>query len=232
MTNAAVVGILMLDTAFERFAGDVGDAGTFPYPVRRKVVVGASAAAATSLRDDRLLAPFLEAAQDLVAEGVDGIATSCGFLGLYQRALAAALPVPVATTALLQIPLVAATLAPGRRVGVLTFDAATLGRAHLAAAGAPAETPLAGLEPRSAFRAAILGGPPASFACREADVLDAAARLRATVPDLGAVVLECTNFAPHAAAIQAALGVPVYDVVTLIAWFQSGLRPGGRDTLR
>ncbi|CAA9315597.1 MAG: hypothetical protein AVDCRST_MAG90-722 [uncultured Microvirga sp.] len=222
----AVIGILMLDTSFARFPGDVGHPHTWPFPVRRKVVHGATAAAATTLGDDRLLAPFLSAGHELVAEGVDAVTTSCGFLTLYQRELARELPVPVATSALLQIPLVQATLPPGRAVGVLSFDQASLTAEHLLAAGASEKTPVAGLSPHSAFRADILGGPPASFAARESEVVEAATRLRARIPELGAVVLECTNFAPHAAAVKAALKLPVFDIVTLVTWLQAGLRAG------
>ena len=34
-------------------------------------------------------------------------------------------------------------------------------------------------------------------------------------PDLGALVIECTDLVPFAHAIQARLGVPVFDIVTL-----------------
>lgn len=227
--RAATVGILMLDTAFERFPGDVGHPDTFPFPVRRKVVAGATAGQATRLSDNRLLEPFLAAAREFVAEGVDGITTSCGFLTIYQRELTRALPVPVATSALLQIPLIQATLPEGRTIGVLSFDESSLGAKHLAGAGAPVDTPVAGLSSRSAFRADILGGTPASFADRETEVLDAALRLAARVPHLGAVVLECTNFAPHAAAVRSSLGVPVYDIVGLVTWFRAGLQAGLRE---
>jgi Asp/Glu/hydantoin racemase len=225
MSEPATIGILMLDTGFERFPGDVGHPETWTFPVRFKTVPGATADVATTIIDDRLLAPFIQAGRELVAEGVDVITTSCGFLALYQRELAEALPVPVATSALLQVPLVQAMLPQDRRVGVLTFDEASLGPPHLTAVDASAETPIAGLRADSAFRADILGGPAASFERREADVLEAAARLGATAPNLGAVVLECTNFGPHARAIRGALGVPIYDIGTLIAWLQAGLRP-------
>lgn len=228
MPRPAVVGILMLDTAFERLLGDIGHPDTWPFPVRRKIVRGATAGAATRLSDDRLLEPFIAAGLELADDGVDGITTSCGFLALYQGALADRLPVPVATSALLQIQCVQAMLPRDKTVGVLTFDAATLSARHLEAAGASGTTPVAGLDPASAFRADILGGSPASSAVREAEVLATAYRLRAGHPDLGAVVLECTNFAPHAAAVRTSLGLPVYDIITLITWFQAGLRPGGR----
>jgi Asp/Glu/hydantoin racemase len=225
VSEPAIIGILMLDTQFTRFPGDVGHPATWPFPVRFKTVSGATAEAVTTLADDRLLGAFIRAGRELAQEGVDGIATSCGFLALYQRELAEALPVPVATSALLQVPMVQALLPENRRVGVLTFDEASLGPPHLAAVGAPADTPVVGLDAFSLFRLDVLGGPAASFDRREADVLAAALRLRETTPTLGAVVLECTNFAPHAAAIRDVLDLPVYDIVTLVTWLQAGLRP-------
>ena len=42
------------------------------------------------------------------------------------------------------------------------------------------------------------------------------AALVAHHPDIGAIVLECTNMPPYAARVQEALGLPVFDVVTLI----------------
>jgi Asp/Glu/hydantoin racemase len=44
-------------------------------------------------------------------------------------------------------------------------------------------------------------------------------------PDVGAIVLECTNMPPYAAALQAAVGIPVYDIYSMITWFHAGLRP-------
>src|SRR5207237_398987 len=44
----------------------------------------------------------------------------------------------------------------------------------------------------------------------------AASDLLAAHPDLGALVFECTNMAPYAHAVQAATGLPVFDIQTLI----------------
>ncbi|MGI6574879.1 MAG: aspartate/glutamate racemase family protein [bacterium] len=43
-----------------------------------------------------------------------------------------------------------------------------------------------------------------------------ARRLVAENPDVGAIVLECTNMPPYARDIQAATGLPVFDIVTLV----------------
>lgn len=216
------IGILGLDTAFERFPGDVGHPGTWAFPVLLRVVEGATAARATTLSDESLLAPFVAGARALEAEGAAAITTSCGFLALYQRQLASAVHVPVAASALVQVAWLQALL--GRAVGVLTFDPASLGPAHLAAVGAdPGRAPIGGLDPASAFRRDILGGPAASFTQREHDAVAAARQLVARHPDLGALVLECTNFAPHSPAIADAASLPVYDIVTLVNWLVAGL---------
>ncbi|HYC14431.1 MAG TPA: hypothetical protein VEC75_09285, partial [Stellaceae bacterium] len=44
-------------------------------------------------------------------------------------------------------------------------------------------------------------------------------------PDLGAVVLECTNMAPYARALHDHLRLPVFDIVSFVTWFHAGLRP-------
>lgn len=49
----------------------------------------------------------------------------------------------------------------------------------------------------------------------EAELVQAAWNLVKRRPDVGAIVLECTQLPPFAKAIQAAVKVPVFDVYTL-----------------
>ena len=62
-------------------------------------------------------------------------------------------------------------------------------------------------------------------ALAEQDILQAGRTLLARHGDIGAIVLECTNMPPYAAALRAALGLPVFDIYSLITWFHAGLRP-------
>lgn len=225
-TKQATLGILMLDNAFERYIGDMGNPATWRTPVLYKKTHGATTRAITTIRDDAFLAPFLASAEALVAQGADAIVTSCGFLAIYQKALTARLPVPVATSALLQVALVERLLPAGKRVGVLTFDGNSLRAPHLEAVGAPLDVPIVGLADDGRFRRALLGDAAVDgYEYREAEAIDAAKRLVRAHTGIGAIVLECTNLVPHAAAIHTAVGLPVYDVMTLCAWFQSGLSP-------
>jgi hypothetical protein len=216
------IGLLMLETRFPRPAGDVGNPNTFDFPLLVERVPGARVDRVIDARARGLLGPFVAAGRRLVERGAVAIGTSCGFLVLHQRALAAALPVPVATSSLLQLPWVQATLPPGARCGVVTFDARALGAEHLEAAGAPADTPVAGLRAGDTLRRAIAGDAARIDLGRaRAEVVAAAQRLVERHPEVGAIVLECTNLPPYRAAIRAATGRPVFDGNTLLAWLWS-----------
>ena len=154
----APLGILMLEARFPRIPGDMGNATTWPFPVMYRVVKGASPERVVLNGAAGLLQDFLDAAADLVAQGAEVITTNCGFLALFQRELAAHVRVPVATSALMQVPWVQATLPPGQRVGVVSVSAQSLTPRHLEAAGVPLDTPIAGTEDgKEFFRVLILG---------------------------------------------------------------------------
>src|SRR5439155_1425295 len=140
------IGILMLATKFPRIPGDMGNGLTWPFPVLYKVVPGATPDRVVRHKSAGLINAFLDAASELVELGADGITTTCGFLSLYQRELAAHVRVPVAASSLMQIPLVERILPPGKRVGVLTVSAASLTPEHFIAAGADPNTPIVGTE--------------------------------------------------------------------------------------
>lgn len=222
----ASVGILMLDARFPRIPGDMGHAGTWPFPVHYRIVREATPERVVRRRAEGLLPAFLEAARALVDDGVDGITTNCGFLSLFQAELAAALPVPVATSSLMQVAMVNRLLPAGRRAGILTISGSTLTPAHLAAAGVPEGTPVETTEDGAEFTRAILGNAPRlDVEAARADNVAAARRLAEANPGLGAIVLECTNMGPYAADIRAATGLPVFSVVGFVHWFQAALAP-------
>lgn len=220
------LGILMLDNAFERYPGDVGNPATWSIPIVTRKIKGATTERATTLDDDSFLEAFIAAGHELVADGATAITTSCGFLAIYQKGLARRLTVPVATSALLQIAIVERLLPPGKRAGVVTFNGKSLGRRHLEGVGAPLDTPIVGLPEGGRFRSALLGDPTGdSYDAREREAVDSARKLVAAHPEVAALVLECTNLVPHSAAIHDAVKLPVYDFMTLVDWYLAGLTP-------
>ncbi|MEM8645276.1 MAG: aspartate/glutamate racemase family protein [Pseudomonadota bacterium] len=224
--HGVTLGILMVDSTFTRFVGDIGNAQTWPFPVQYKIVRGASPSEMISLEASDVLQPFKNAADELIADGVDGITTTCGFLALYQRELADHCPVPVCTSALLQVPLVERLIGEGQRAGILTYSAEALNAAHLEAAGVATDTPVVGIPPDSEFfRWIIEGDDQVEYEAIRADALAAAQRLVDENPDVGAIVSECTNLTPFAADIRKQTGLPVFDMVSMVSWFQMGLKP-------
>lgn len=222
----AALGILMLEAKFPRIPGDMGNAETWPFPVLYKVVKGASPERVVRERANGLLDAFLAGARELVDMGADGITTNCGFLSLFQDEIARHVGVPVATSSLMQAPMIARVLPNGRQVGILTVSARTLTPEHLKAAGVAADMPVAGTDEGREFTRAILGNEPTlDVAAAERDVIEAGETLVQQHPQVGAVLLECTNMAPYASALREHLGVPVFDIVSFITWFHAGLKP-------
>jgi Asp/Glu/hydantoin racemase len=222
----ARLGILMLEARFPRIPGDMGNATTWPFPVLYKVVRGASPQRVVRDKAAGLLDQFLDAAAELVRLGADGITTNCGFLSLFQRKIAAHAGVPVATSSLMQIPFVERLLPPGKRVGVLTVSAASLTSEHLIAAGADPQTPVVGTDQGREFSRVMLGNEDRlDVAAAELDILEAGDGLTAQHPDVGAILLECTNMVPYARALRERVGLPVFDIYAFVTWFYAGLVP-------
>ena len=222
----ASVGILMLEARFPRIPGDMGNAGTWNFPVHYRIVRNASPDRVVRQGAAGLLDDFIDAARELVADGVDGITTNCGFLSLFQDHLTEAVGVPVAASSLMQVPMVNATLPKDQRAGILTISGSTLTDAHLEAARVPLDTPVGTTEGGKEFTEAILGDAlELDVALARDDNVAAAETLIRDHPEVGAIVLECTNMTPYAAEILAATGRPVYSMVSFVNWFQSGLAP-------
>lgn len=223
--SAPLLGVLMLDTRFPRPVGDVGNPDTWPFPVSFRRVRGADVETVVRRKSPSaaLVEAFRTEAMALNGQGARLITTSCGFLAPIQDRLAADLPVPLISTALMQIPLLRRIHGPRSPIGVLTFDADALSRVHFGPAWDD-NLVIRGLDPESHLARVIredqttLDQPRA-----EAGVLAAAERLAADAPDLCCLVLECTNLPPYRTAIAHALGVPVHDLVTLVNCMASSI---------
>jgi Asp/Glu/hydantoin racemase len=134
----------------------------------------------------------------------------------YQEAVRAAVNIPVFLSSLLQLPLIARTIRPGRRIAILTAFTARLTPEVLRLAGLPegVETAVASVEDTPEFlNMAVEDFDRDAF---EANMLKAAQGLFDAHDDIGAILLECAVFTPYAAALQKRFSVPVYDFVSLI----------------
>ncbi len=217
------VGVIMLETRFPRLPGDIGNPETFGGRAIYEIVPGAVAdrVVRAGAPDPALLAPFRAARDGLVAAGAGLVTTSCGFLVRFQKALARDCPVPVVTSSLTALPALAARYG---RVGVITIHAGRLTPDYFAAAGAVADTPVEGTESgREITRKLLADATDLDLAAAARDVVEAGKRLQARVPDLAAVLLECTNMPPYRAALAHALGLPVFDILAVLEEHAAGL---------
>jgi hypothetical protein len=222
----ASIGILMLDARFPRIPGDMGNALTWSFPVHYKIVRDACPDRVVRRGAEGLLGRFIDAARELVADGVDGITTNCGFLSIFQEELAEAVGVPVATSSLMQVAMVNQLLPKEKRAGILTISGSTLTPLHLERAGVPDGTPIGTTEGGCEFTRVILGNEhELDVEAARKDNIDAAIALVRGRNDIGALVLECTNMIPYAADIRSATGLPTFSMETFVRWFHASLEP-------
>lgn len=212
-----VIGIIMLDTVFPRIPGDIGNRETFDFPVIHQIVTGATPELVVRRPDRSLIEPFVEAARSLAQRGAAAITTSCGFLAIFQQELAGAVEIPVFSSSLIQIHLARVLATPGQKIGVLTASRNSLTRAHLEGVGAAGSSlAIQGMDDMPEFTSVFLGGKTTldRAACR-VEMIAAAEKLITEHPEVGPIVLECTNMPPYSGDIRRATGRPVFDVVTL-----------------
>jgi Asp/Glu/hydantoin racemase len=223
------VGILMLDTQFPRIPGDMGNAATFDFPVLYHRVRGASPDRVVRHGQRELLPAFIEGARTLESEGVRAVTTNCGFLAKFQAEVAASVSIPVFTSSLMLVPLVHRMLPPGRAVGIMTVDASSLRPEHFTGAGITKDvrTVVAGMETEKEFTRVLLDDQlELDVEAARQEHLTVARRMLEAHPEIGAIVLECTNMPPYRADIQAATGVPVFDITALVRMVHDAVSPG------
>jgi len=226
--HGATIGIMVLDTGFERLPGDVAHAGTWSFPVQYRVVTGVRPQDVIEGNPEKALPAFYQAIDDLVALGVDGISTSCGFLAMVHPQLRAYSPVPVASSSLLQIPLILSTLPADNTVGVIVSDRKAMTDHHFLNVGAPLGLPMGELAHDGPIRSNMRNNAArVSYDAQERDILNVVEAMLAETPSIGAIVSECANLPPYSQAIERKFGLPVYDIVTLVEWLHAGLRPRG-----
>lgn len=231
--QGVVIGVIGLDTSFTKIPGHIRNRTTFDFPVIYKIVEGATAERVVTQADPSLLEPFIRAAQELEAEGAAAITTACGFLALFQRQLADEVGVPLYASSLIQLPMVARMIRADQKVGLLTAKKPSLTRRHLEAIGGESiPVCIGGMEEQPEFREVMLEARRAELDADrlEREVLGVADRLAKDNPDMGALVIECTDLVPFAYAIQERIGMPVFDIVTLTEMVYQSLtrRPFGR----
>jgi len=223
------IGILQLDCSLPFIPGDVDNASTYRYPVLYRVVPGLSTAACLRGAPE-LAAAAAAGAVELEKQGVRAITSDCGFMLQFQDAVREAVRIPVWMSSLLQLPIIAAGLASSRPIAIITANSTNLTADFMARAGVAVRNPvvICGMQTMPEFRSAVLE-EKGSIDARliEEEIVGLSRQVKEERPDLGAILLECSMLPPYAKAVQQAVGVPVFDFVTMIDFLYAATHQRG-----
>ncbi|MFB0637901.1 aspartate/glutamate racemase family protein [Bacillus sp. SIMBA_008] len=214
------VGILFLDECwYPVLPGNVANLSTYDFPVVLKVVPNCTQER-IHVGDPTLADDVVAAAKQLEAEGARAICGACGFFGNFQKEVADAVNIPVFMSSVIQLPWIKTGLKEGQQVGMLTADSNGLTSKLYKSCG---------IHHEDCVVVKNLGHLPEFSAITESrgrfnnglvrqEVVRAAIELVDQHPNIGAILLECSDLPPYASVIQQAVGLPVYDFITMIRW--------------
>jgi hypothetical protein len=214
----APIGILLVEDDYAMLPGNVANASTYDFPVIYQVLEGVTFER-IAVADPGVLGVLLAGGEALIAQGVRAVVSACGSFANYQRAAAAALPVPVYLSSMLQAPWIQAALQPEQKLLVI----AAVGKALTSKVFEECnitDTDRLLIEqaidlPELEAMLSPEGFNPARL---ETELAGYAGNLVNEHPEAGAILLQCSDLPPFAWAMQNATGLPVYDMNTLIEW--------------
>ncbi len=221
------IGIALLDQLDSQplIPGNVGNASTYDYPVRMKVIKGLNDNPYAPVKDDQGnyspdIQRTVDTVKELEADGVRAIVMSCGFFSVAQEVLTQEVSIPVFSSPLLLVPLISRLIGSHRKVGILTASKERLTKEFLEPVGIDDTVPyiVAGLEPSKEFYACFMGGTRTVLDVEvlRKEVVEIAKNFVQENPDIGALLLECSDLPPFSADIQKEIDLPVFDFITFV----------------
>jgi len=224
------VGILQLPANIPMLPGDMGNPTTFNFPVLYELIEEIDPFWVLADKPHPVVMKKLIAAcKRLTMQGVTTIIGNCGFFANYQPEVSASLDVGVQffNGSLIQLPMLLTSVGANKKVGVLTASKKLL-------MPSPA-LKYSGVSDADMKRVVVYGnedgkemqkvtGETGRFNPKklEKELVELAKRMVRENPDVGAIVLECTEFPPYAHAIQDAVRLNVWDFVTLTELMHAG----------
>lgn len=214
-TSGYAIGIITVDLIYPKLPGNVANATTYPFPVKYKAVsfeIEQLFAGDPAIREQ-----ILNAARELEQEGVRAIVGACGYFAHFQKDIAEVVDIPVFMSSLCQLPMIKNAFSPKKKIAVLAASGDDLDNRILEKVGTDTDRlivqNIGSLESFSSIR---WGRPEIDNGKLKADLAEIAVKLVEDNPDIGAILLECSDLPPYAKAIQAATGLPVFDFNTMI----------------
>jgi Asp/Glu/hydantoin racemase len=221
--GGCAIGILVLDLRCPLFPGNVANASTWNFPVLYKILKGAGK---EILDGDRaLIGKIIDGGRELEDQGVRAIIGACGYFANYQKEAAAALKVPAFMSSLLQVPMILQALRPEQKIGVVCAYEKGLTPHLYEQVGIEDISRLivSGAQDLPEFQNLLNLTGAFNSGRLEAELIDLTRKLVTDNPEVGAILIECSDMPPYAHAIQNTVGLPVFDFYTLINWVQNSV---------
>ena len=226
----ATVGILQLPANIPMLPGDVGNPTTFDFPVLYELIEEIDPFWVLAEEPHPVvMEKVIAACKRLTMQGVTTIIGNCGFFANYQPEVAESLDpgVQFFPSSLNQVPMLLISIGSNKKVGILTASKKLL-------MPSPALKNV-GVTDEDMKRIVVYGnedgeqmklvtGETGRFNPKalEKELVELATKMIKEHPDVGAVVLECTEFPPYAHAIQNAIRRNVWDAVTMTNFMHAG----------
>ena len=213
------VGILVIDAWYPMLPGNVANASTYDFPVIYKILKEASIEKLLC-GDPALLDLVVEGGKELIQQGARAIVGACGSFANYQKEAAVALSAPTFLSVMLQVPLIVQSLQPDQKLGILAASAASLTPKVFDQCNITDPTRLVITEARNLPEFQVLAKCEGRLNSGklEREVVELMTQFIGNHPEIGAILIQCSDLPPYAWAIQDAVRLPVFDMNNLINW--------------
>lgn len=224
--GGTLLGVVQLSGNIPMIPGNVGNASTFDFDLMYHPMDVTGDMVVSPEPHPEVLRLTIEACNHLEAAGCRAVIGNCGFFGNYQQLVAAEVRLPFFSSSLIQLPPLLATLSPSQKCLVITADGPILENAPaLEACGVNNRDRLVirGLQDGPEMQRILTVSGSYNPKRLEGEIVKTALAAIEEFPEIGMIMLECTELSPHAWKVQEETGRPVWDFTTMINWIHSGL---------
>ncbi|MFC1912317.1 aspartate/glutamate racemase family protein [Chloroflexota bacterium] len=217
------IGILVLDLWYPYVPGNVANGSTFNFPVLYKIMKGSTGEQILH-GDPILLDRIVEGGEELERQGARAIIGACGYFGHFQKVASEKLNLPTFLSSILQAPVIIQGLKPDQKLGIICANASGFTPSLLNQCGVSdlSRVVITGSESCVEFQNIEKETGHANSRKIEQEMANLAKQLVRKNPEIGAILLECSDMPPYAWAVQNAVRLPVFDFISLINWVYNG----------
>ena len=223
-----LLGILRLDYNYPAALGDIDHPGSFNYEVLYRSIPGLTFEMCQSGNLTReVIEECIESIKFLEQHHVSGITGDCGFMINIQDLIKEHTHFPVFMTCLIQLPSIIHTLNSKEEIAIFTANRnslSTIEKELDRVCDIPEHShrlKIVGCQDIPGFEAVAMG-EKVDVKKVEVGIVKLTHNFIEKNPNVGCVLLECTELSPYANSIRKSTGLPVYDAITNCDSFMRG----------